>query len=254
MSEALLRIEGLGKTFGRLIAAKDVSLDVPAGSISAIIGPNGAGKSTVFNTITGVYKPTAGRIFLADRRIDGMPAYRVTQTGIARTFQNIRLFSFVPALENVMTGEHCRLKSNLVDSLLHTPRQRREEREARERAAELLAFVGLSGSEHVYARNLPYGSQRRLEIARALASRPQLLLLDEPAAGMNPREKDDLADLVRAIRGRGVTVLLIEHDMGLVMGLSERITVLDHGERIAQGTPAQIRSDERVIGAYLGTA
>jgi branched-chain amino acid transport system ATP-binding protein len=249
----MLRLERVSKRFGALAAVSGVSLEVPSGSISAVIGPNGAGKSTLFNLITGIYAPDEGAILFEDRRIDRQPTHRIAAAGIARTFQNIRLFSFMAAIDNVLTGEDAHLHAHLWDSLLHTPGQRREEKGARERARELLRFVGLEGVSETYARNLPYGSQRRLEIARALASRPKVLLLDEPAAGMNPREKGDLADLVSAIRERGVTVLLIEHDMGLVMRVSERITVLDHGERIAHGTPAEIRADPRVIAAYLGT-
>jgi branched-chain amino acid transport system ATP-binding protein len=250
----MLRLERVSKRFGELVAVNDLSLSVALGSISAIIGPNGAGKSTVFNMVSGIYRPSSGEIFFEDARIDAWPTHRIAASGIARTFQNIRLFSFMAAVDNVLAGEDAHLHARLWDSLLHTPRQRREEKAARERARELLQFVGLEGVAETYARNLPYGSQRRLEIARALASRPKLLLLDEPAAGMNPREKGELADLVAAIRERGITVLLIEHDMGLVMRVSDEITVLDYGERIARGTPAEIRNDPRVIAAYLGTA
>ena len=250
----MLRLERVTKRFGELIAVNDLSLTVPAGSISAMIGPNGAGKSTVFNIVSGIYRPSAGEIVFEDERIDAWPSHRIAAGGVARTFQNIRLFSFMAAIDNVLAGEDAHLHARLWDSLLHTPRQRREEKAARERARELLRFVGLKGVAETYARNLPYGSQRRLEIARALASRPRMLLLDEPAAGMNPREKGELADLVAAVRERGITVLLIEHDMGLVMRVSDEITVLDHGERIARGTPAEIRNDPRVIAAYLGTA
>lgn len=250
---AQLEVAGLTKSFGKLIAVRDLSLSVEHGSICAVIGPNGAGKSTLFNTITGIYRPDSGTIAFEGKPTDGWPTYRIAAAGIARTFQNIRLFSFMAAIDNVLVGEHAHLHARLWDSLLHTPRQRREERGARKRAEELLAFVGLAGQSESYARTLPYVSQRRLEIARALASSPSLLLLDEPAAGMNPKEKLALVELIRAIRARGITVLLIEHDMGLVMEVSERITVLDHGERIAEGAPAEVRGNARVIEAYLGT-
>jgi branched-chain amino acid transport system ATP-binding protein len=245
-------LRDLSKRFGGLQALSGVSLEVERGSITAMIGPNGAGKSTVFNVVTGIDRPTRGDVAFEGRSLRGLRPDQVTARGIARTFQNIRLFAFASALENVMTGAHARMRASLADSLLHTPRQRVEERQVRDAARELLAFVGLERYAGVAARQLSYGHQRRLEIARALASKPALLLLDEPAAGMNPREKEGLGDLVRRVRDGGVTVLLIEHDMPFVMSLSERIAVLDHGEKIAEGTPDAIRRDERVIEAYLG--
>ncbi|HXP92426.1 MAG TPA: ABC transporter ATP-binding protein [Candidatus Binatia bacterium] len=249
---ALLTLENVTKRFGGLVCVRDLSLSVDAGAIVAMIGPNGAGKSTVFNLITGIYRPDEGSIVFDGAPLGHAHIDAIAGRGIARTFQNIRLFAFVSVLDNVMTGRHARMHAHLWDSLLHTPMQRREERDVREHARELLRFVGLEAQAHAYARNLPYGSQRRLEIARALASDPKLLLLDEPAAGMNPREKDELVALIERIRARGVTVFLIEHDMRFVMRVSERITVLNYGEKIAEGLPQEIRTNERVVEAYLG--
>ena len=248
----ILRIEKVTKRFGGLVAVDDVSFDVKRGEVFALIGPNGAGKTTLFNCITGIFPPSEGGVLFNGRDIAGAKPHQAAALGIARTFQNIRLFEYMSALDNVRVGQHCRTSSKLWDSIFKTRFERREEREITERARELLDFVGIGKHAENYARNLAYGQQRRLEIARALATQPQLLLLDEPAAGFTPQEKVELMRLVDKILARGVTVFLIEHDMKVVMGISRQIAVLDHGERIALGSPEEIRRDPRVIEAYLG--
>jgi branched-chain amino acid transport system ATP-binding protein len=252
MSDDILQVSGLTKQFGGLVAVDNVSFGVPEGEVFALIGPNGAGKTTLFNCITGIYKPTLGNVTFRGRNLTGSPPHRTAKAGIARTFQNIRLFEYMSALDNVRLGHHSRMHAKLWDSLFKTPFERREERQIIDRSMELLDLVGLASSADSYARNLAYGQQRRLEIARALATDPKLLLLDEPAAGFTPQEKVELMALVQVILKRGVTVFLIEHDMRVVMQASQRIVVLDHGEKIAEGTPAEVRSNQRVVEAYLG--
>jgi branched-chain amino acid transport system ATP-binding protein len=249
----LLVAEGVRKEFGGLVATADIDFVIPQGSIVALIGPNGAGKTTFFNMLTGVYKPTAGTFVFDGEDITGRPPHAIVERGVGRTFQNIRLFQQMTAIENVLVGMHSRLRAGIVGSILNLRRVKREESAANERARELLVYCGLPRRHEHLAGSLPYGDQRRLEVARALATDPKLLLLDEPTAGMNPQETADFTSFVRRIRDeKELTVLLIEHDMKVVMGVSERITVLEYGEKIAEGTPSEIQANERVIEAYLG--
>jgi branched-chain amino acid transport system ATP-binding protein len=252
LAHPILEVRNLRKEFGGLVAVNDVTFQVRAGQIRAIIGPNGAGKTTIYNLISKFYAPTAGEILYKEKRIDGLATHRMAEMGIGRTFQNLQIMDNMTVLENVMVGCHCKARHGIISSAFHLPRFKREERDILQRAMEKLAFVGLESKASRLASSLSFGEQRTVEFARALACEPDLILLDEPASGLSIREMERMAELIHSIRDRGVTVMLIEHDMGLVMNISDMVTVLNYGQKIAEGTPREVQNNKDVIAAYLG--